>query len=256
MLAGLYEGALADAQFREQKISLLKLEQLATSSAKPLSASVALQRSAQVKVLAEIKRASPSKGILNAGLQVGMQASTYESAGASAISVLTEQRGFQGSLEDLIEARENVAIPILRKDFISTEYQLLEARAFGADFALLIVAGLPNQRLVELKTFAEQLELEALIETHSADEVRFAVEIGATLIGVNARDLATFETDRNLFAKVAHLIPDSAIRVAERAVRNAADVREYRDAGADVVLVGEALVTGDPEALIRDFISA
>jgi indole-3-glycerol phosphate synthase len=256
VLAGLYEGALADAQFREQKISLLKLEQLATSSAKPLSASVALQRSAQVKVLAEIKRASPSKGILNAGLQVGMQASTYESAGASAISVLTEQRGFQGSLEDLIEARENVAIPILRKDFISTEYQLLEARAFGADFALLIVAGLPNQRLVELKTFAEQLELEALIETHSADEVRFAVEIGATLIGVNARDLATFETDRNLFAKVAHLIPDSAIRVAESAVRNAADVREYRDAGADVVLVGEALVTGDPEALIRDFISA
>jgi indole-3-glycerol phosphate synthase len=256
VLAGLYEGALADAQFREQKLSLVKLEHLATSSRKPFSASEALQRSAQVKVLAEIKRSSPSRGILNAELQVGVQASKYESAGASAISVLTEQRGFQGSLEDLIEARESVAIPILRKDFISTEYQLLEARAFGADFALLIVAGLPNQRLVELKNFAEQLDLEVLVETHSADEVRFAVEIGATLIGVNARDLSTFETDRNLFAKVAHLIPDSAIRVAESAVRNAADVREYREAGADVVLVGEALVTGDPEALIRDFISA
>jgi indole-3-glycerol phosphate synthase len=188
-------------------------------------------------------------------MQVGNQSSKYESAGASAISVLTEQRGFQGSLEDLIEARENVAIPILRKDFISTEYQLLEARAFGADFALLIVAGLPNQRLVELKNFAEQLELEVLLETHSEDEVRFAVDIGAKLIGVNARDLSTFETDRNLFANVAHLIPDTSIRVAESAVRNVADVREYREAGADVVLVGEALVTGDPEALIRDFIS-
>ncbi len=255
MLAGLYEGALADAQLRERKLSLVKLEQLATSSRKPLSASAALQRSGQVKVLAEIKRASPSRGILNAEMQVGNQSSKYESAGASAISVLTEQRGFQGSLEDLIEARENVAIPILRKDFISTEYQLLEARAFGADFALLIVAGLPNQRLVELKNFAEQLELEVLLETHSEDEVRFAVDIGAKLIGVNARDLSTFETDRNLFANVAHLIPDTSIRVAESAVRNVADVREYREAGADVVLVGEALVTGDPEALIRDFIS-
>ena len=256
MLAGLYEGALADARLREQKLSLIKLEQLATSSRKPLSASGVLQRSGQVKVLAEIKRASPSKGILNAELQVGVQASKYESAGASAISVLTEQRGFQGSLEDLIEVRENVVIPILRKDFISTEYQLLEARAFGADFALLIVAGLPNQRLVELKNFAEQLDLEVLVETHSADEVRFAVEIGAKLIGVNARDLSTFETDRNLFAKVAHLIPESSIRVAESAVRNVADVREYREAGADVVLVGEALVTGNPQDLIRDFISA
>ncbi len=255
MLAGLYEGALADAKLREQKLSLVKLEQLATSSRTPLSASAALQRSRQVKVLAEIKRASPSKGILNAELQVGMQASKYETAGASAISVLTEQRGFQGSLEDLIEVRENVAIPILRKDFISTEYQLLEARAFGADFALLIVAGLPNQRLVELKNFAKQLELEILVETHTEDEVKFAVEIGATLIGVNARDLSTFKTDRNLFAKVAHLIPDNAIRVAESAVRNADDVREYREAGADVVLVGEALVTGNPEDLIRDFIS-
>jgi indole-3-glycerol phosphate synthase len=169
--------------------------------------------------------------------------------------VLTEQRGFHGSLQDLIEARESVAVPILRKDFISTEYQLLEARAFGADFALLIVAGLPNQRLVELKNFAEQLELEVLVETHSEDEVRFAVDIGARLIGVNARDLSTFETDRNLFAKVAHLIPDSSLRIAESAVRNALDVRVYRDAGADVVLVGEALVTGNPEDLIRDFIS-
>ena len=255
MLAGLYEGALADAQLREQKLSLVKLEHLATSSRTPLSASEALQRSGRVKVLAEIKRASPSRGILNAEMQVGTQASKYESAGASAISVLTEQRGFHGSLQDLIEARESVAVPILRKDFISTEYQLLEARAFGADFALLIVAGLPNQRLVELKNFAEQLELEVLVETHSEDEVRFAVDIGARLIGVNARDLSTFETDRNLFAKVAHLIPDSSLRIAESAVRNALDVRVYRDAGADVVLVGEALVTGNPEDLIRDFIS-
>ena len=256
MLTGLFEGALEDAQLREQSLSLEKLEHLASQSPKPRSASEALKRSGQVKVLAEIKRASPSRGVLNSGLQVGFQARKYESAGASAISVLTEQRGFRGSLEDLVEARESVSIPILRKDFISTEYQLLEARAFGADFALLIVAGLSSKRLIELKDFAEQIELEVLVETHNADEVRFAVETGAALIGVNARDLSTFETDRELFAKVAHLIPDSSIRVAESAVRHAADVREYRQAGADVVLVGEALVTGDPEALIKDFITA
>jgi indole-3-glycerol phosphate synthase len=144
---------------------------------------------------------------------------------------------------------------LLRKDFISTEYQLLEARAFGADMALLIVAGLPGNRLIELKAFAEQVGLGVLVETHSEEEVRFAVDQGCSIIGVNARDLSTFETDRTLFEKLCHLIPSQTIKIAESAVRSVEDVRQYRDAGADVVLVGEALVTGDASSLIRQFTS-
>ena len=252
VLDSIIEGVREDLAKRRK--SLNQIHEEMTQAAPVLDAHLALTGD-EMKVIAEVKRSSPSKGALSAIADPAALAEKYQGAGASVISVLTEERKFSGSLADLDAVRRSVSIPILRKDFISTEYQLLEARAFGADFALLIVAGLPNQRLLELKNFAEQLELEVLVETHSEDEVRFAVDIGAKLIGVNARDLSTFETDRNLFAKVAVLIPDSSLRIAESAVRNAADVREYRDAGADVVLVGEALVTGNPEDLIRDFIS-
>jgi indole-3-glycerol phosphate synthase len=206
-------------------------------------------------VLAEIKRASPSKGKLNEITDVASLAKTYQTGGASAISVLTESRGFLGSLDDLRAVRAATNIPLLRKDFISTEYQILEARAAGADIILLIVAGLPNGRLIELKNFAEQLGLAVLVETHNEGEVRFAVDIDTQLLGINARDLSTFETDRDLFAKLSHLIPIETIKIAESAVRDANDVRHYRAAGADVVLIGEALVTGDAEVLLRQFTS-
>ena len=169
--------------------------------------------------------------------------------------MLTERHKFLGSLEDLVSVRAKVAVPILRKDFIANEYQILEARAAGADIVLLIVAGLERRRLLQLKSLIEELGMTAFVETHNADEVNFAVDSGTKLLGVNARDLSTFETDRNLFGKLAHLIPEETIKVAESAVRTSTDVRHYREAGADVVLVGEALVTGDPATLIAEFIA-
>ena len=147
-------------------------------------------------------------------------------------------------------------MPLLRKDFISNEYQLLEARAHGADIFLLIVAGLDFPKLDRLKAFGEQLGMTAFVETHSREELKIASDLGAQLIGVNARDLTTFETDRNLFSRLVDDFPAGAIKVAESAVREVADVVAYRQAGADVVLIGEALVTGDPAARLDEFLIA
>jgi indole-3-glycerol phosphate synthase len=182
-------------------------------------------------------------------------ANVYESAGASAISVLTEQRRFLGKPIDLQQVRETVSLPLLRKDFIANEYQIFEARAWGANVVLLIAAWLSPSRLRELKSLVEQLGMTAFIEAHNQREVDAAVEAGGRLIGINARDLATFETDRDLYAQLAASIPSGVTKVAESAVRNLADVRAYRDAGADAVLVGEALVTGDAQSLIRSFVA-
>ena len=255
MLAGLYAGALEDAELREKNLSRSRLESIVSDQTRSIDVLNALAPSNHMKVIAEIKRASPSRGKLGEIEDPAALASVYQSAGASAISVLTEQRAFLGSLDDLEQVRAGVLLPLLRKDFISTEYQILEARAFGADMILLIVAGLPGARLVELKAFAEQLGMQVLVETHTDEEVRFAVDNGCAIIGINARDLSTFETDRSLFETLCHLIPAQTIKIAESAVRTVEDVRQYRDAGANVVLVGEALVTGDASSLIRQFIS-
>jgi indole-3-glycerol phosphate synthase len=180
----------------------------------------------------------------------------YADNGASAISVLTEERKFKGSLQDLEAVRESVQVPLLRKDFIATEHQILEARAAGADIILLIVAGLPEADIARLMKFSFELGMTPFIETHSEEELKIALGLGAALIGVNARDLSTFETNRDLFGELVDLIPSGVIKVAESAVRNADDVAHYRKAGADVVLVGEALVTNDPAAMLRSFLQA
>ena len=253
MLEGLFAGSIEDAATRELSLDLKSLELLAESATPALDAISFLAKADHIKVLAEVKRASPSRGDLSTIANPAELAATYQHAGASAISVLTEERKFKGSLADLRAVRAQVSVPVLRKDFIANEYQILEARAAGADIVLLIVAGLPQARLIELKIFIESLGMTAFVETHNADEVKFAVDIDTKLLGVNARDLSTFETDRNLFGKLAHLIPETTIKVAESAVRTADDVRHYREAGADVALVGEALVTGDPEQLLSEF---
>ncbi|MEN9715282.1 MAG: hypothetical protein RJA35_749 [Actinomycetota bacterium] len=256
MLEELYAGSIADAADRAERIPLAQVEKAALAAPPALNALEFLAPADQIKVLAEVKRASPSKGHMAEIPDPALLAGIYADNGASAISVLTEMRRFKGSMEDLVAVRARVNVPLLRKDFMANEYQILEARAAGADIILLIVAGLDQKEIVRLKKFTEDLGMTAFIETHDAAELDRALEADGKLVGVNARDLSTFETDRELFGRLAHLIPDGVIKVAESAVRNAADVAHYRAAGADVVLVGEALVTNDPAAMLKSFLAA
>ncbi|MDH6532970.1 indole-3-glycerol phosphate synthase [Aurantimicrobium minutum] len=254
MLSDLTAGALADAAARRESVSYADVERAALDQIPALNALEFLAPADRIKVIAEVKRASPSRGDLSAIPDPAALAQTYAAHGASTISVLTEGRKFKGSLEDLRAVRAAVDIPVLRKDFIAEEYQILEARAAGADLVLLIVAALEQDVLSRLNTFALSLGLTVLVETHSREELHRALEIEAALVGVNARNLSTFELDRDLFGTLVDEIPTGTIKVAESAVRNADDVRHYREAGADVVLVGEALVTSDPAATLTSFL--
>ena len=253
MLDDLYAGSIADSQQRAQLTPIAKLEELISNQAASLDAKGFLSAGNHMNVIAEIKRASPSKGDLAPIPDPAGLALTYESAGASAISVLTEERKFKGSLKDFDAVRRAVEIPLLRKDFIASEYQVLEARAHGADIVLLIVAGLNQPQLQHLYRLIGSLGMTALVETHNREEVLRAVDLGAEVIGINARDLSTFETDRELFGELVDLLPSGSIAIAESAVRNVEDVVAYAKAGADCVLVGEALVTGDAARLIEEF---
>jgi indole-3-glycerol phosphate synthase len=256
LLAELTAGAVADARERRDRVPLAAVEAAAAEAPPALDARAALAVSG-VSVIAEVKRASPSRGQLAAIPDPAELAELYERGGAAVISVLTEQRRFKGSLDDLRAVKARVGIPVLRKDFLVEPYQLLEARAAGADLVLLIVASLDQPTLVELHTLATELGMTALVEAHSADEVSRALDAGADVVGVNARDLTTFELDAGLFGRLAPGIPDGVLRIAESAVKTPADVAAYRAAGADAVLVGEALVTdGDPVSTLRRFLAA
>lgn len=256
MLTDLVAGALQDAAERRTVRSLADVERAATQAPAALDVLSALAPSNRVKIIAEVKRASPSRGPLADIPDPAALAVSYEAGGASAISVLTEGRRFQGSLADLEAVRSAVSIPVLRKDFIAEPYQVFEARAAGADIVLLIVAALDDPTLKSLYELITQLGMTALVESHSADELSRALDLGAGLVGVNARNLSTFELDQNLFGELADRIPSGVIRVAESAVSSVADVAHYRRSGADVVLVGEALVTGgDPVDTLREFLA-
>lgn len=235
---------------------LADVEADALAAPAPRDALAALAPADRVKIIAEVKRASPSRGSLAEIRDPAGLAVSYQTGGASAISVLTEQRRFGGSLDDLRDVRAAVDVPVLRKDFIAEPYQVFEARAAGADLVLLIVAALEQPVLAELYQLIGELGMTALVEAHSALEVDRALEIGAQLVGVNARDLTTFQLDRDLFGTLAGSIPSGVIRVAESAVTSPADVAHYREAGADVVLIGEALVTGDdPVTTLESFLA-
>jgi indole-3-glycerol phosphate synthase len=184
-------------------------------------------------------------------------ASDYEAGGAKVISVLTEPRRFGGSLADLSAVRRAVQVPLLRKDFVISSYQLWEARAYGADLVLLIVAALDQSALVSLVERAQSLGLTPLVEVHDEAEVDRAIDAGARVIGVNARDLHTLEIDRALFARLAPRIPAGIVKVAESGVRGPHDLFAYASAGADAVLVGEGLVTDkDPRQAVADLVTA
>jgi indole-3-glycerol phosphate synthase len=211
----------------------------------------------RVTVIAEVKRSSPSRGSLAEISDPSALARQYEDGGASVISVLTEQRRFGGTLDDLRQVRGKVDVPVLRKDFIVSSYQIWEARAAGADLVLLIVAALEQSALVSLVERVHSLGMTALVEAHDPEEVARAVDADARVIGVNARSLKTLEVDRTTFARCAEHIPDHVVRVAESGVRNSHDVMEHARSGADAVLVGEALVTGrDPRTAVADLVAA
>ena len=256
MLEGLVEGAALDAKKREQSAPLSDVLERAANQ-RPVKAGADLRMPpGRHGIIAEIKRASPSKGPLADIPDPVELAKQYEAGGASAISVLTESRRFMGSLNDLAAVAEAVSIPVLRKDFVTTPYQVAEARAYGADLVLLIMACLSDEHASELLAEIEKLGMSALVEAHTAEEVERAVAIGAKIIGVNARNLETFELDRSLFGRLRHLIPEGVVAVAESAVSSPADVGSYRDEGAELVLVGEALVTGEnPQKTVAEFVA-
>ena len=213
-----------------------------SQAAAPLDAHQVLRGDA-MKVIAEVKRASPSKGELSTIGDPAALAEQYESAGASVISVLTEERRFKGSLADLTAVRARVAIPILRKDFMIDEYQFFEARAHGADMVLLIVAALAKSQLRDFYDLATEMGMAALIEVHTADELERAMEITPRIVGVNSRNLKTLDVNQGAFAELIPQIPAEVIRVAESGISARRDVEFAQSHGADAILVGEALVT-------------
>ena len=258
VLEGIIAGVMEDLRVRESAVPMEEVKELALRASDAKDAVSALRGSdGAVTIISEVKRSSPSKGEMAAIPDPASLASTYERGGASVVSVLTEGRCFGGSLADLDAVRAAVDIPVLRKDFIVTPYQIHEARAHGADLVLLIVAALEQPALVSLLERVRSLGMEALVETHSRLEVLRALEAGASVIGVNARDLTTLEVDRHTIEQVIDVIPEDVVAVAESGVSNAHDVFEYAKWGADAVLVGEALVTsGNPLESIRDMVSA
>ena len=255
MLAELIAGAVTDASARRDVRSLAAVELAASARPPALDALAALAPAERVKIIAEVKRASPSRGPLAEIPDPADLALRYVKGGASAVSVLTEGRRFGGSLADLEAVRAVIDVPVLRKDFIVLPYQVIEARASGADLVLLMVSALAQPELVQLLGLTEELGMTALVEAHDADELSRAIDAGASVIGINARNLNTFELDRELFGSLADRIPEGTVRVAESAVVSAADVARYREAGADVVLVGEALVTADLESTLAEFLA-
>ena len=205
----------------------------------------------QLAVIAEIKRRSPSKGVLREGIDAVDLACAFEGGTASCLSVLTDDVSFGGSIDDLRQARAATAIPVLRKDFTVSELDVCDARIMGADCVLLIAAALSQPELASFYQLANEIGLDVLVETHDEDEVERALLVGATLIGVNQRDLVTFEVDHERAVRMAAAIPNGVVKVAESGVRDANDAQSLRNAGYDAVLVGESLIiSNDPAALI------
>jgi len=256
VLEEILSGVRLDLARRQGERNLDDLKELA-SRQDPAMDPMPGYRADGISVIAEVKRASPSRGAIADIADPAALARDYQDGGAATISVLTEERRFGGSLDDLSAVRAAVSIPVLRKDFIVSSYQLWEARAVGADLALLIVAALDDNQLGCLIDRARSIGLTPLVEVHTERETARALDAGADLIGINARDLETLEVDRDTFARLAPLIPGGVVRVAESGVRGPHDVLEYARDGADVVLVGESLVTGkDPRSAVSDLVAA
>ena len=257
VLDELVAGAMEDQQTREREVPLDELKAMAAAAPAPIDAKRWFRSTSAVPVIAEIKRASPSKGHLIDIDDPAALAREYERGGASAISVLTEGRRFLGSLADLDAVRTAVSIPVLRKDFITNDYQIWEARAHGADIILLIVAALGDEQLEHLLSLTHELGMTALVETHTREEINRAIAAGARVIGINARNLKNLRVDVNKYSELADDLPEDVIKVADSGVFGAVEVEDYARAGADAVLVGEGVATAsDPQLAVERLVKA
>lgn|SRR5690625_5288600 len=244
-------------QEKRKEVDRLKMKEMKPTYENQLKKSLfnTLKQSNTLSVIAEIKRASPSNGDINVKMDPVEQAILYEKSGASAISVLTDTPFFKGSFNDLMHVRQAVNIPILCKDFIINEIQIDLAKMSGADIVLLIASALPKPRLQELYKYAEQLELDVLLEVHDEDELQIALDIGANIIGINNRNLKTFEVDLHLFERlVKQLRAKDIVLISESGIHNKEDALFVSNNGADAILVGESLMkTDDVPSLIESF---
>lgn len=257
VLDDIISGVREDLALRRRTVNDAHVARAASEAAAPLDVLGVLGARGSVSLIAEVKRRSPSKGDLAAIPDPADLAAAYEAGGASVVSVLTEHRRFGGSLADLDAVRARVSVPVLRKDFVVDPYQVTEARAHGADLILLIVAALDEAQLRDLLQQATDLGMMVLVEVHDERELTRAVDLDAPLIGVNARNLKTLDVDPHAFERLAPLVPSDRIKVAESGITGPSDVRTVAAAGADAMLVGEALVTGGaPTQTARTLIDA
>jgi len=252
VLDSIIEGVREDLAARRG--SMGALHERIDAQAPALDAHSFLSRD-EMNVIAEVKRSSPSKGNLAPISDPAALAEKYQEAGAAAVSVLTEQRRFGGSLADLDAVRSRIEIPVLRKDFMVDEYQFLEARAHGADIVLLIVAALSKSQLKDFYDLATELGMASLVEVHTQSELESAMEISPRIVGVNSRNLKTLEVSASVFEELIPTIPSSVIRVAESGISTRGDVAQAQKAGATAILVGESLVkSGDPISAMRELL--
>jgi indole-3-glycerol phosphate synthase len=243
-LDSIVAGVLEDVAARQ--ISIDEIKKKASQAPSPRDAYVALNKPG-TQIIAEIKRSSPSKGALATIADPVALGHSYEKGGAAVISVLTEQRRFGGKIEDLVAVRDAVKIPVLRKDFIVTQFQVYETRALGADLMLLIVAALNDQQLRDYYTLAIDLGMNVLVEVHDKSEIERALKISPKIIGVNARNLKTLEINENAFADLLPSLPEEILRVAESGISTRDQVYKAEQVGVKAILVGETLVrAGDP----------
>ena len=239
---------------RKKSLSMLQLEDLISKAERPLNFSGRLMGD-EIRVIAEVKRASPSKGIFKKALDAANLARTYAENGAAAVSVLTNEDHFKGSIDDMVAAHSAVftlGVPVLRKEFIFDPYQIYEARAFGADAILLIVSMLDEQQIKEFMGIARSIWIQCLVEVHNELELEKAIQCGADIIGINNRDLHTFDTTLETTERLAPLVPYGKIIVSESGISDKEDVKRVESAGVKAILVGESLVrTPDPGMALK-----
>ncbi len=252
-LNGIIEGVLEDVAKRSVPVSMLR-EKLAT--APQLRDAYAALNKEGMSLIAEVKRSSPSKGDLAEISDPISLAKSYQDGGADLVSVLTEERKFKGRVSDLIGVRQSINLPVLRKDFIVTEFQVYESRILGSDLLLLIIAGLSKSQLIDFYQLATELGMSVLVEVHTISEAEVALDIGAKIIGVNCRNLKTLELDKNAFGLILPKLPDSVVKIAESGISTRTEVEAVAELGANAVLVGETLVkSGNPVHTIKDLLN-